>query len=302
MTIMIASAFAPVFAMIALGWIVRASGLMGRPLWNGVNALNHRVLLPSFLFVLIAQAGFGDAGAGTLALASSLGSLIMIALGLAAGHLLRLKSSETAGLVAVAALWNLVLTMALAQRLFGPETAGAAVVLPGVLLGAGAAVAGFAISQGAGPRAALVRIVRDPVLIACVAGLAANITALARMPALLTPLELTAAGSMAVILLAMGAGLDFEALKGRLRALAAAALLRSLISPAIYLALALGFGLRGEEAALLALAGGAPAAAVTYAFAADFKAEPGLVAGMITLTVLTSALTLPLVTALALLV
>jgi len=98
---------------------------------------------------------------------------------------------------------------------------------------------------------------------------------------------------MAVILLAMGAGLDFAALKGRLRALAAAALLRSLISPAIYLALALGFGLRGEEAALLALAGGAPAAAVTYAFAADFKAEPGLVAGMITLTVLTSAITLP---------
>jgi malonate transporter len=302
MTMLIASAFAPVFAMIALGWGVRASGLMGRELWSGVNALNHRVLLPAFLFVLIARAEFGAPGAATLAGASTLGSLIMIALGFAAGRLLRLKAAETASLVAVAALWNLVLTMALAERLFGPETAGAAVVLPGVLIGAGAAVAGFAISQGAGAQAALTRMARDPVLIACAAGVAANVMGLARMPALLTPLELTAAGSMAVILLAMGAGLDFAALKGRLRALAAAALLRSLISPAIYLALALGFGLRGEDAALLALAGGAPAAAVTYSFAADFKAEPGLVAGMITLTVLTSALTLPLVTALALMV
>ncbi len=302
MSMLIASAFAPVFAMIVLGWGVRASGLMGRELWSGVNALNHRVLLPAFLFVLIARAEFGEAGAATLAGASTLGSLIMIALSLAAGRLLRLKAPEIAGLVAVAALWNLVLTMALAERLFGPDIPGAAVVLPGVLIGAGAAVAGFTISQGAGLKAALTRMARDPVLIACIAGLAANIAGLARWPALLTPLELTAAGTMAVILLAMGAGLDFAALKGRLRALAAAALLRSLISPAIYLGLALGFGLRGEEAALLALAGGAPAAAVTYAFAADFRSEPGLVAGMITLTVLTSALTLPLVTALALMV
>lgn len=302
MTELIAAAFAPVFAMIALGWGVRASGLMGRDLWGGVNALNHRVLLPAFLFVLIARAEFGAPAAATLGTASTLGSLMMIALGLGAARLLRLKAAETASLVAVAALWNLVLTMALAERLFGPDTAGAAVVLPGVLIGAGAAVAGFAISQGAGLKAALTRMVCDPVLIACVAGAAANIMGLARAPALLTPLELTAAGSMAVILLAMGAGLDFEALKGRLRALAAAAFLRSLISPAIYLGLAFGFGLRGEEAALLALAGGAPAAAVTYSFAADFKAEPGLVAGMITLTVLTSALTLPLVTALALMV
>ncbi|KAA5804490.1 hypothetical protein F1654_00310 [Alkalicaulis satelles] len=302
MSALIASAFAPVFAMIALGWLVRASGLMDRTLWSGVNALNHRVLLPAFLFVMITRADLSGDHVGELALASTSGSLIMIALGLAAGRALGLKPAETAALTAVAALWNLVLTMALAERLFGPDITGAAVVLPGVVLGAGAAVAGFAASQGAGPRAALQRIVRDPVLIACAAGMAANLAGLARLPFLLTPLELTAAGTMAVILLAMGAGLDFAALKGRLRALAAAALLRTLIAPAIYLGLALAFGLRGESAALLALAGGAPAAAVTYAFAADFRSEPGLVAGMITLTVLTSALALPLVTALALMI
>ncbi|MCC5997431.1 MAG: hypothetical protein JJU18_13805 [Oceanicaulis sp.] len=141
---------------------------------------------------------------------------------------------------------------------------------------------------------------RDPVMIACAAGLAANAAGLARIPALLTPLELASAGTMAVILLAMGAGLDFKALRGRVRALAAAAALRSLIAPALYLLLALGFGLRGEEAALLALAGGAPGAAFTYALAADYRGETGLTAGMITLTVLTSAAALPLVTALAL--
>ncbi|MCC5994851.1 MAG: AEC family transporter, partial [Oceanicaulis sp.] len=161
MSALIVSAFAPVFAVIALGWAVRASGLMDRALWSGVNALNHRVLLPAFLFVLFSQADFAGPDAAVLAGASALGSLIMIALGLAAAFALRLSRSETASLTAVAALWNIVLTLALAQRLFGPDTAGAAVVLPGVVIGAGAAVAGFALSQGPGLTAAGARIARD---------------------------------------------------------------------------------------------------------------------------------------------
>ena len=52
---------------------------------------------------------------------------------------------------------------------------------------------------------------------------------------------------------------------------------------------------------LLVLATGGPSAAFVYAVATEFDGETGLTAGMITLTVLVSAIALPVLTALTLL-
>jgi len=295
-------AFMPVFALIAFGYAVRASGLMERSLWGGVNALIHRVLLPALLFTLLARADFSGAQAGGLALASAAGSLMMITLSLITARVMKLKAGEAAAFLSVSVLWNLVLVLALAERLFEQiiTANAAAVVTPGVVIGAITAVAAFSFARQEGGVSAGHKIIRDPVLIACAAGLAVNATGLAALPGLMAPLDLAGSGAIAAILLAMGAGLDFSALKGRIAVLAAGALMRTLVGACVYLALALLFGFRGEHAALLALAGGAPAAAFTYAVASDLNGETGLTAGMITLSVLTSAVLLPAAAALAL--
>ena len=303
MTVTILSAFAPVFALIALGYGVRATGFMARPAWAGVNALNHRLLLPAFLFALLARTDFAAPDALPIVVASATGSFAMLAIAIGTALVLRLDTGPRTALICVSVLWNVVLTLALGQRLLGPESAaaGAAVVTSGAVIGTACAVAAFACASAGSLSSAAVRIVRDPVLIACTAGLAASALGLARLaPGVLAPLDMLGAGAMAVILLSMGAGLDFSALKGRVVALAAAAALRSLAGPCVFIALALVFGLRGDALVFMALAGAAPGAAFTYAVAADFRAETGLVAGMLTLTVLTSALTLPVAAGFAL--
>jgi malonate transporter len=223
---------------------IRASGYLPRELWRGVNALNHRVLLPSFLFSLLALAEFDSASSLALMAASGLGSVIMVALALGAGWALSAPGRERAPMAATAVMWNIVLTLALAQRLLGPDiaSAGAAVAAAGVILGAAATVAGFALTSGRTLTAALGKTARDPVVLACVLGLAANLAGVGQAPQLVTPLQMIGAGSMAVILMAMGAGLDFQALKGRLRVLVAAAALRTLVGPVVYLGLALASG------------------------------------------------------------
>lgn len=302
MTQIILSAFLPVFLIIALGYGVRALGYLPRELWRGVNALNHRLLLPSFLFSLLAQAHFEGASSLTLAGASALGSAIMITLALLLGRFVSISGRITAPMIASAVMWNIVLSLALADRLLGDgiASAGAAVSATGVILGAAASVASFALTSGRGLQAALIKTAKDPVVLACVLGLVANLSGLGRISALVGPIEMIGAGSMAVILLSMGAGLDFKALKGRLKVLLSAALLRTCVGPVVYLGLALGFGLTGDLAVLMAIAGAAPAAAFIYAVAADFDGEAGLTAGMITLTVLTSLITLPVAAAIAL--
>ncbi|XBQ15649.1 MAG: AEC family transporter [Oceanicaulis sp.] len=303
MTGEILTAFAPVFALVALGYAVRASGLMPRELWGGINALNHRILLPAFLFALIARSDLTAPGAAGLAAVALAGGALLFTAAWLASTLLRSGRSETAALIAVAMLWNLVLTVALADRLLGPEAAdrAAALVAPGVILGAGAAVAAFAFAGAGSAGGALRRVAADPVVIACAAGaLASLFGVLDAVPGLLAPLDMLGAGAMAVILLAMGAGLDLPALRGRLAPIAAAAALRSVAGPAIFITLAVLIGLDDQARVIAALAGAAPGAAFTYAVAADFRTEAPLVAGMLTLSVLTSLLALPVAAAIAL--
>jgi len=299
----ILSAFWPIFALIALGYGVRASGVMARPLWSGVNALNHRILLPAFLFTLLARSELTDPGAGDLALIAVFGAVVLALLGVFSARLLGLSHGEGAALVSVAVIWNVVLTLALAERLLGADItdAGAVLIAPGVLIGAAIAVAALSSAKTGSVIGAVKAVALDPVILSCLAGLAASFFGLAdRAAFLLTPLDLLGAGAIAVILLSMGAGLDFNALKGRVRALLLAASLRTLAGPVVFGALALLLGLQGDVLVLAVLAGAAPGAAFAYAIADSFKGETGLMAGMLTTSVLFSAVTLPAFTALTL--
>lgn len=302
MTALILSAFAPVFALVALGYLVRASGLMPRPLWIGVSALNHRVLLPAFLFVLIAQMDLSGEGFSNLLAASALGSMILLAVSALACRLLRLETSAHGPLISVSVVWNLVLALALITSLFDAEIAASAapLVLAGTVIGAAVTIWVFASADGAGVTQSLKRVALDPLIIACAAGFGVAATGLtSQISWLLEPLRLLGTGTVAVILLAIGAGLDFQALRGKVSVLIAGTIVRTVLGPAVFLGLGLVFNLHREALVAMAIAGAAPAAAFTYAVASNFKADTGLMAGMLTATLIASAITLPIATAIA---
>ena len=301
MTAAILSAFAPVLAMILTGYVVRATGWLPAPVWFGVNALNYRLLLPCLLFAVLAQADFSAPGLIRLAVASATASLAMAMIALLAAKLFRLDRGATAPLLAVAGLWNLVMFMALGARLLGPDlyAASAAILGPGTIVGAAIAVAAFALTRSGSTGIGVKRLALDPLVLGTLAGLAFNIAGLTAIPLLTETVALMGAGATAAILISMGAGLEFRALRGRVAPLSLAALLRAVAAPAVFLTIGLTLGLPAEHVVLITLAGGAPGAAVTYAIATEFNGERTLTAGMLTASVLASALALPVFTALA---
>ena len=301
MTGLILTTFAPVFVVIAAGYAIRAFGWVSRPLWGGVNVLNYRVLLPAILFST--TAGADIAGAAPIAAAAAVATLIAAGLGLLGARLLSLPGKAAAPVASAGAAWNVVLVLAIAERLLGPDAAdaAAAAVGAGVVAGGLCFVTLFAtLASNAGRARAVRRIASDPVVIAALAGCAVSLSGLALPGWLMDAFAAVGAGSLAVILLAMGAGLDFAALKGRIAALLTGALVRTIAGPVIFAGLALAFGLKGEAFTLMVVAGAAPSAAFVYAMAAEFEAETGLAAGIITLTVLTSAIVMPIAAGLAL--
>ncbi|MGP1274398.1 MAG: AEC family transporter, partial [Caulobacterales bacterium] len=279
--------------------------------WRGINLLNYRVLLPCVLFVTIARADLMQAGALPVLAVSAGGILLGLVLSLGVARLMKASARETAALVAVCCVWNVVLFFTLADRLQGEASLQwtGTIAAPSLVLATIIIVLAFAGSRDGGMRKALPALMRDPVLIACLLAVAVALIASILPPVLpavlvetlLSPLDLAGYGSLALVLICMGAGLDFAALKGRIRLLFSAALIRSLAVPVAVL-LAAGFiGVDAGAQTLLVLALGGPSAAFVYAVATEFDGETGLTAGMITLTVLASAIALPILTALTLL-
>lgn len=299
MTAHIVSGFLPVFAVIALGYLVRASGLMPRPAWRGVNQLNYRILLPSLLFVTIARTDFAGPDALRLTVLSLAGTATLAACGFFAVRLMTRSKAVIGAFIAAISVWNIVLVLALATNLFGPEAGPTAirVLVPGSLLAT--LIARYCVARASG-RLKPAGLALDPLVLGIAAGLAASFTPLDRYDEIMRPLDLVASGSIAVILLAIGAGLDFEALKGRYKVLAAAAGMRALVSPLIFLAFGLAAGFGGETLAIILIAASSPTAAFIFALVAEFEGEEGLTAGMITASVLASAIAAPLFVALAL--
>jgi len=292
-TLAILSGFPPVFAVIAIGYGARASGLLPETSWAGVNQLNYRVLLPAVLFVTLAGVDLAAPGFAAVALCAFIASLAAGVIGLAAGLGARLKREEAAALVIVSTGWNLFFFLALSDSVFGPEARRHAVAA----LAAGAIaipiLATLAAAWGA-RRPGLDALLKSPVLLGALAGvLAAPLDLPERAPLLMAPLEILSAGALGVILLAIGGGLRFVALKGRTGLLARAALARSLAAPAAFIAIGWAAGLRGEPLGVLALAGGAPGAAFLYALIREHDGPADLAAGMITASVLASAVLLP---------
>lgn len=299
MTAQILSGFLPVFIVIAIGYAIRASGLLPRPVWAGVNRLNYRLLLPALLFTTLARADLFTGDSVRLAAVSAACIALLAALAFAAARVMRLDAAVTGALVGTASVWNIVLILTLAANLFGPQGAATAilVIAPGAVLGTLFARLAIAPARG---RAAFAGAAGDPVIVSCILGVLASLTPLAESEVFMRPLTMIASASIGIIVLAIGAGLDFAALRGRLVPLTAAALLRALVSPLIILPLALLAGFSGETLAIVLLTAAAPTAAFVYALVAEFEGEHGLTAGMITVSVLVSAVTAPAFVALAL--
>jgi malonate transporter len=301
MTAAIPTAFAPVFAMIFVGYLVRVTGWLPKEIWPGVNRLNYRLLLPCFVFAVLAQADFASANLIGLAVISTALSLALAGLTFMLARLFGFSVGATAPLVAVATLWNLVMFMALSTRLLGPEVyaASAAILAPGTIIGAAITVAAFARAQSGSTTLGLKRLALDPLVVAALGGLTFSLTGLAGLPLVTESVALIGASATAASLISMGAGLEFDKLKGHLAPLSLAAVMRAVVSPVLFLCVALALNLPAEHVVLFTLAGGVPGAAIAYAIGSEFDGDRPLTAGMLTASVPVCAVALPAFTALA---
>ena len=282
----------PDFALIVLGWLICRHTPLNRPVWDGAERLVYYVLFPALLFNAILRY--------PLALGSSLplaaGGLAVVVVGVVAAYALHAWPGVDTRLHASGAQtafrFNSYVALAMAERLEGtPGVAWMALIMSVCIpLCNVAAVWPLARHGGQGY---LRELARNPLILATVSGLLCNLLGV-RLPALAdVTLARMGAAALPLGLMAVGAGLQFGALREGPRLAAALMSIRHALMPAAALALILATALpRGQQAVLMAFAA-MPTASSAYVLAARMGGHGPYTAGLVTLSTLIGMVALP---------
>ena len=291
----------PDFSLIAIGWLLCRYTALDRRVWDQVESLVYYFLFPVLLFHSIVRSPL-DFGATSSLLTAGVGvGLCGIALAYALPFTPGIRSHidrrDHAASAQVAFRFNSFICLALADRLAGPEGLLLIAVLIGVCVPMFNIAAVWPMTRHA--QTGFVRqLVRNPLIVATVAGLLANVLGFT-VPTWLTPtLTRIGAASLALGLLAAGAGMQFATL-GRGKVLAVSVLaIRHLILPLIAWGLARALRLDGVQASVLMAFSAVPTASSAYVLAARMGYNGPYVAGLVTLSTMLGIVSLPFALAL----
>lgn len=286
----------PDFSLILCGYLVCRYTALNRTVWQQVESLVYYFLFPVLLFQSIVKSPLDLGAASSLIAAGLLMGVLGIALAYSLPYLpwlgAHIDRREHAGSAQVAFRFNSFIALALAERLAGAEGLLLIAVLIGVcvpLFNVGA-VWPMARHANSGFLGALVR---NPLIIATASGLVANLLGL-HIPVWMDPtLNRIGAASLALGLMAAGAGMQFGKL-ARAKTLAVALLaIRHLLIPLIAWGLSWVFRLSPVQTTVLLAFSALPTASSCYVLAARMGYDGAYVAGLVTLSTLLGMFSLP---------
>ncbi|MES9898772.1 MAG: AEC family transporter [Sedimenticola sp.] len=298
----ILNALIPVILIILLGILLKRGSLFSEVQWQGVENLCYFVLFPSLLVKTLATAEVGGAdillfsGMVLFAIFAMSGLLIL------AFPLLNRRFGVDAGaftsLFQGATRWHGFIALSIAGFLLGDEAIAymavtMAVIIPPlnvINITVLALYGGKSANFGNVGR----KIITNPLIIACLIGAFLNLTGIGLSSTLYATLDLLGGGALGLGLLAVGAGLQFRKVLDHRFLVIFGTLIRLLGMPLLMFAGAWIFGIDGMPRTVAVLAGAVPTAGSSYVLARQMGGDASLMANLITVQVVVSVITLPI--------
>lgn len=269
---------------------------MNRTVWQQVESLVYFFLFPVLLFQSIVRSPLNLDAASGLLMAGVLMGLSGIALSYGLPWLpwlgRRMRGREHPASVQVAFRFNSFIALAITDRLAGPQGMLLIAVLIGVCVPIFNIAAVWPMARHA-QRGFLGEVLRNPLVLATASGLAANLAGFS-LPVWLEPtVSRIGSASLALGLMAAGAGMELGQL-ARAKTLAGAVLgIRHLVLPLLAWCLAHAFQLDSVQTTVLLAFSALPTASTCYVLAARMGYNGAYVAGLVTLSTLLGMVSLP---------
>jgi len=292
-------ALAPIFLLIALGWLLRVRGFPGDAFWPGAERMVYWLLFPPLLLITIANADLTGFRMLPVAIALIGAVLVTAALAFALRGRLGIGGAAFTSVFQGAIRCNTYVGLAAAAALWGE--AGLAVmgivVFVVVTLVNLLCVIVLVSHRGGAMRwlRLLASVATNPLIIACVAGFGLNMLGLGVFGLAGAVLEILGRAALTLGLLCVGAGLDLARLGRNPPAVAAVIVLKLVVMPLATWMLCRLLGVEGVTAGVAILFAAVPVSASAYVLAAQLGGDAPLMAGLITVTTLAAAITMPMV-------
>ncbi len=288
----------PLFALICLGFVLAQAGLPDRGFWPAAERINYVLLFPALLVSNLAEAPLRDPGILRLG-GAAVAMIGLAAAALAVARRLRPASPARFGPVLQGTVrFNTYLGLAVTASLSGEAGLARAALLLAVAVPLVNVLSVMALTGsrgGRGPLTLIRPIVTNPLILACLAGIAISLGGTGLPFGLKRFLDLLAQASLPLGLLCVGAALRPGALRREIGTLAAVGALRLLAMPALAAGMAAAFALGRPEALVLVIFAAIPTAPTAYVLTEQLRGDGRLMAGLVTAQTLASVATIPLV-------
>ena len=297
------TALLPVFGLILAGAVLARVGPLTDDGWRAVENLTYWLLLPALLILKLGGTDLSGYTIGPMVAAMAGPILIVTAFLLMLRPVTRIAGPPYTSVIQGAIRQNTYIGVASVGALYGPvgealAAVGIAAVIPLVNALSVWVLTRMAGERPSGPLDVLIAIFRNPIFIACLVGIALNVSGIGLHPLLAEGLDLLARGALALGLLAVGAGLKFAVLRRGWPALLLANAMKLGAVPALTLLLAAPLGLSGVALQVAVLFNALPSSASSYVFARQLGGDHELMAAILTTQVILATATIPVFLAL----
>jgi len=287
----------PDFSLILCGYLVCRYTALNRAVWEQVETLVYFFLFPVLLFHSIVKSPLDVQAASRLMGAGWALGLTGIALAYALPRIPVLRrwidQRDHAASAQIAFRFNSFIGLAISERVAGPQGVQLIAVLIGVCVPLFNVGAVWPMVRHA--RRSLAReLLRNPLIIATASGLVANLLGFTISPWLEPSVTRIGAASLALGLMAAGAGMQLGAL-ARAKTLGVSVLaIKHLLLPLAAALVARAFGLSPVETTILLAFSALPTASSCYVLAARMGYDGAYVAGLVTVSTLLGMVSLPM--------
>ncbi|WP_417204957.1 AEC family transporter [Antarctobacter sp.] len=288
----------PLFALICLGHVLARKGFPDPGFWPAAERINYFILFPALLVSSLVDAPIGDPQILRLG-AAALTTICLAALGMAvARRVFPTPAARFGPALQGVVRFNTYLGLAVTASLAGAEGMERAAVYLAVCVPVVNVLSIIALSEREvlrRPGALLRTMLRNPLILACLVGIALALLGVGLPGGMGTFLELLARGSLPLGLLCVGAALQPSALRQDVGPVAGNVALRLLAMPLLAALIGFAYGLDGAEALVLVVFSAIPTAPTAYVLTRQLNGDGTFMAGLVTAQTMAAVVTIPLV-------
>ncbi len=296
-------ALIPVVLITVLGWLLAHRNFLPAEGWRAIERLVYFIFFPALIINVLASASFETVPwAMVLAL---IGSQVALAvLGLFAK---RADDGPRKGSIIQSNVrWNTFVGLSIASALFGePGLALMAIAVAALTPTANVisvlALTHFARDDGKAKPHVVMDMVRNPLIIGCVIGIALNLLGMAPTGMAEKTLDILGQATLALGLLVVGAAVDLQAFRRAGHTTLTWSAVRLLGFPLVALAAGLLLDLAPDSLAIIMIAAATPTASSGYILARQLGGDATLSANLVAVQTVFSVLSMPAIYALYLL-